>query len=82
MLKEFVADRGYRERSKEELYEEATQLIRRALNEHLQTKKTNLTNELRIAEDNGDSEAVAKLLKELNELIKTEKESARGKRQQ
>lgn len=80
MLTEFVADREYKKQAKETLYQEASQLIRRALNEHLQTKKQALTEDLRAAEDKGDSKAVAKLLQELNELIRTEKESLRAKR--
>lgn len=79
MLIEFGADEDYVGRSKEDLYAEATQLIRRASTEHMKTKKIALETKLRVAENNGDKEEAGRLLRELNELIRNkETPSAKG----
>lgn len=75
MLSEFGADEDYAARSKESLYAEATQLIRLAIKEYMETKKATLDAELRVAQDSGDNETANRLLRELNELIRSKKET-------
>lgn len=78
MLSEFGADEDYVTRSKEDLHAYAVQLIRKAVTEHIKTKKAALEAKLRVAEENGDKKAVDSLLRELNELIRNKKETFRA----
>lgn len=64
------ADARYGEWSDEDRYFEAARLVRLVATEHKQTKKNELTNALRIAEDTGDDAEALRLRQALNELIK------------
>lgn len=70
------ADARYRAWSSDDCYFEAARLIRQVEQEHKKQQKTQLTTQLRQAEADGDDKLAAKLMNELNQLIK---EIARGR---
>jgi hypothetical protein len=70
------ADARYRAWSSDDCYFEAARLIRQVEQEHKKQQKTQLTDQLRQAEADGNDALAAELMNELNQLIK---EIARGR---
>ncbi len=64
------ADARYGQWSDEDRYFETARLIRQLITEHKQTKKQQLTDELRLAETADDDEKARTIRQQLNELIK------------
>ena len=64
------ADARYGDWKDEDRSFEAARLVRQLITEHKQTKKTELTDQLRRAEDAGDDEQATHIRQQLNELIK------------
>lgn len=64
------ADARYGDWKSEDRSFEAARLVRQLITEHKQTQKTQLTDQLRQAEEAGDDDKAAQIRQQLNELIK------------
>ncbi len=66
----FKADTRYGQWSDKDRYFEAARLVRQLITEHKQQQKQQLTDALRIAEDDGDDAKAQQIRQQINDLIK------------